>query len=102
MTKKQRSTKDLSANTLSDTVRWFALARPNPTSKQFHTQLGVHFEEVGEMIDEISPISSQAAILLHEAKVSLKALANHLKASDNAITVEPHARTNFLDAICDQ
>jgi hypothetical protein len=102
MTTKKQHKKDLTTNTLSDTIRWFALARPNPTSKQFHTQLGVHFEEVGEMIDEITPVAPQAAFLLHEAKVSLKALASYLKASDEAVTVEPHARTNFLDALCDQ
>lgn len=97
-TKKSR----LPHNTLSATFAWFQEARPQPTSKQFHTQLGVHFEEVGEMIEEITPLSPTAIHLLHEAKITLKALATYLKGADNAITVEPHARTNFLDALCDQ
>lgn len=100
-TKKQpKSVKPTS--TLSATVRWFELARPAPTSKQFHTQTGVHFEEVAEMIDEITPTSPKATVLLHEAKVALKALATYLKESDEVITVEPQARTNFLDALLDQ
>lgn len=91
-----------STNTLSHTLLWFELARPAPTSKQFHTQTGVHFEEVAEMLDEITPLAPKAIILLHEAKVALKALATYLKETDETITVEPHARANFLDAICDQ
>jgi hypothetical protein len=99
-TKKQ--SKPVKASTLSATFDWIKTARPNPDSKQFHTQTGVHFEEVAEMIDEITPTSPKATVLLHEAKVALKALATYLKESDEVITVEPHARTDFLDALCDQ
>jgi hypothetical protein len=104
MGKKQSQQKaaTLDANTLSTTFAWFEEARPAPTSKQFHTQTGVHFEEVAEMVEEIRPLTAQATVLLHEAKVSLKALATYLKQTDNTITVEPECRTNFLDAICDQ
>lgn len=97
-----KKSKSPSVNTLSATLHWFSQARPNPTSKQFHTQTGVHFEEVAEMVDEITPISPTAIHLLHDAKVALKALATYLKGADNAITVEPHARPNFLDSLCDQ
>lgn len=89
-------------NTLSATLAWFAEARPAPTSKQFHTQTGVHFEEVAEMLDEIDSISHTAEYLLHDAKVALKALAKYLKENDEVITVEPEKRANFLDALCDQ
>jgi hypothetical protein len=99
MSKKQRS---LPANTLSATFAWFEEARPAPTSKQFHTQTGVHFEEVAEMLEEITPTAPTAVYLLHDAKVALKALARYLKESDEVITIEPHARPNFLDALCDQ
>jgi hypothetical protein len=100
--KKQSNPAKSNSSTLSATFHWFELARPNPTSKQFHTQTGVHFEEVAEMIDEITPTSPKATVLLHEAKVALKALATYLKESDEVITVEPQARTNFLDSLCDQ
>lgn len=98
----QKSQPKLPANTLSATVAWFEEARPSPTSKQFHTQLGVHFEEVAEMVDELSSSDPEAIVLLHEARVALKALATFLKKSDYVVGVEPHARPNFLDAICDQ
>lgn len=89
-------------STLSATFEWFQRARPAPTNKQFHTQTGVHFEEVAEMVDEITPLTSEAEVLLHNAKVSLKALATYLKKAEGAITVLPEQRADFLDAICDQ
>lgn len=87
---------------LHGTFGWFQLARPEPTSKQFHTQLGVHFEEVGEMIDTISPDAPSASALLHDANMAIKALAKYLKASDRVVTIERVARIDFLDALCDQ
>jgi hypothetical protein len=97
-----KKSKSLPANTLSATFAWFEVARPNPTSKQFHTQTGVHFEEVAEMVEEIRPLTPSATVLLHDAKVALKALATYLKQNDGAITVEPENRKDFLDALCDQ
>jgi len=87
---------------LSVTLAWFEAARPNPTHKQFQTQLGVHFEEVGEMLDELTTVDPSTYILLHEARVALKALATQLKTGGKLVTVEPQNRANFLDAICDQ
>ncbi len=37
-------------NTINLTTAWFEVALPAPTSKNLHTQLGVHFEEVAEMV----------------------------------------------------
>ncbi|MDR5839300.1 hypothetical protein [Caballeronia sp. LZ034LL] len=87
---------------LSVALAWFQAARPEPTSKQFHTQLGVHFEEVGEMLDTLSPLTSMASWKLHEARVALKALADMLKQHDQLVSVEPANRAKFLDSICDQ
>jgi hypothetical protein len=87
---------------LSATLAWFEAARPDPSSKHFHAQTGVHFEEVAEMVDEIRALDAKTTVLLHEAKVALKALATHLKASDHVITVEPEHRVKFLDSLCDQ
>jgi hypothetical protein len=92
----------LPPNTLSATLAWFEAARPNPTSKQFHTQLGVHLEEVGEMLDTLSPLMSQADWKLHEARVALRVLADLLKNNDRVVTVEPKDRQEFLDSLCDQ
>ena len=89
-------------STLSATLAWFNEARPAPTNKQFHTQTGVHFEEVGEMIDEISGLNTYADVLLGNARVALRALADYLKAESHVITVKPEDRIDFLDALSDQ
>jgi hypothetical protein len=102
VSKLQKSQEKQPNNTLSATLAWFDQARPQPTNKQFHTQLGVHFEEVGEMIDEIFPLAGKAEVLLHEARVALKALSAYLKTSEQAVTIHPENRKDFLDAICDQ
>ncbi len=40
--------------------------------------------------------------LVHEARVALRALADHLKKSQHTVTVDPENRSLFLDSICDQ
>lgn len=92
----------LVGDTLANTYQWFVLAHPAPTSKQMHTQTGVHFEEVGEMIDEIVPLNAEADVLLHNAKVAIKALGTFLKKHDNVICIPPENKPNYLDALCDQ
>ena len=38
---------------LSDTLKWFELAVPKPTLKSQMVQIGCHFEEVAEMMEEL-------------------------------------------------
>lgn len=86
---------------LATTLGWFCKAFPTPTSKNFHTQLGCHLEEVGEMLDTLSS-DAETRHLISDAQVALKHLADHLKASDNVVWVENEDDAEFLDAICDQ
>lgn len=91
----------VSDNTLQNTYDWFVKARPEPDRKDFHSQLGVHFEEVKEMLDELDcEPASETERLRNEAQAAIHAFANHLKANDDVVTVSnPQA---YLDAICDQ
>ena len=89
-------------DTLSNTSAWFDKAVANPTSKNMHTQLGCHFEEINEMVMVLVASDFETQILLDTAKSSLNALANHLKAMDNVIHVRLEDREEFLDSICDQ
>lgn len=73
-----------------------------PISKNIHTQLGVHFEEVVEMIQEIEGLNPEADTLLSTAQNALHDLANFLKQRDGVIVVRETNRLNFLDAIVDQ
>jgi predicted HAD superfamily Cof-like phosphohydrolase len=89
-------------DTLGQTVLWFERAVPAPTSKNLHTQLGCHFEEVAEMIDVLDSGNPRTNRLLLDAKLALEVLATHLKAYDEVVHVPPHYRADLLDALCDQ
>lgn len=100
-------TKTLQIDRLAKTLMWFQKARPNPDDQDFHSQLGVHFEEVAEMVREIcvvpdSPDRRHTGELLINAEVALKALADHLKTRENVVLIHPENRVELLDAICDQ
>jgi predicted HAD superfamily Cof-like phosphohydrolase len=87
---------------LRATFHWFQLARPTPTSKDFNVQIGCHFEEVAEMIEELSPLDQETGDLCAAALYSMEKLATHLKKTNTGVMVMGGDRKNFLDAICDQ
>lgn len=87
-------------NTLANTQTWFKLAKPKPTNRDFHTQLGCHLEEVGEMLEELSSTDTETTQLLVTATAAVNALGEHLKGKNNLIDIRDFVK--FLDAICDQ
>lgn len=87
---------------LKRTLEWFHKAVPQPTSKNLHAQLGCHFEEVNEMLMEVSTKDYETQILIDTAKMALHALATHLKASDGLVEIAPKDRAAYLDGLCDQ
>lgn len=82
---------------------WFERAVPKPEPKNKTTQLGVHFEEIAEMIDElltgVSPETKQDVFTLFQ---NVKAFADALKSGQIKINFENINRIKLLDAICDQ
>lgn len=94
----------LPVNPLSHIVEWFDKARPQATQSDFQSQLGCHFEEVVEMIDEIEGSSSGTWQLLGDARKALHELAEHLKATANnpTVTVLEANRIGFIDSVTDQ
>lgn len=87
---------------LTETLLWFQKAVPCPNSKNLHSQIGVHLEEVNEMLMEIVSEDFETVILIDTAKAALHALSTHLKASDNVIRIPAERREKYLDALCDQ
>lgn len=87
---------------LSTTFRWFKIAVRVPQDKNIHTQLGVHLEEVCEMLEEVETSDPLTAHFLLETRSHLTMLANHLKSSVGVIEIPAHRRQDYLDAICDQ
>ena len=88
--------------TLLDTKTWFNKARPHKTVSNFSAQLGVHFEEVSEMVEALDPQDEQSSILLAAAFTALTSLSAHLKNNHGSIVVQPENALLMLDSICDQ
>lgn len=86
--------------TINDIVTFMQTGKPAPTSKDFHTQLGVHFEEVHEMLTALSPVTQQARMLLELVSGACLAFSTYLKENDNQVTISN--RLEFLDGLCDQ
>jgi len=89
-------------DTLTTTYRWFERAVPEPTSKNIHTQLGVHLEEVVEMLECLVGLNAQTSSFIGDAERALLDLSAHLKTSDNVIIIPVHTHSDMLDSLCDQ
>lgn len=89
-----------------ETIRdWFETAKPNETLsvRDVQVQTGVHFEEVHEMLQEISGLTPETDVLLAKAKQAMHDLANHFKESQEVIfIVEEGNHIRYLDSLCDQ
>lgn len=78
---------------------FFKKGFPQSGPKNFRTQLGVHFEEIAEMMTTLDPSSQEDTMLIHYVGEAIKAMANHLKTTDGVIGVKD--RVEFLDGLCD-
>ena len=86
--------------TLLDTKTWFEKAVPNPSPKNLSTQLGVHLEEVAEMLRALSGNDHTTQLLLDNCTNALEELGTQLKTTTGAFTVDDELE--FLDGLCDQ
>ena len=91
-------------NVIDSIFNWFKKAVPEPNHKNIHTQIGVHFEEVAEMLLALSGDDDQTEVLLHNAYLANHLLAEHLKSNVGALNLDMsnQARVELLDALCDQ
>lgn len=90
------------SDTLQNTAEWFRQASPTPSAQNLSTQMGVHFEEVREMILELTPRTPEADVILKAANAALENLQALLKRDATAIGVHPGDHKLFLDSLCDQ
>lgn len=86
--------------------RWFELAVPAPTEQNIHSQLGVHFEEVGEMLDVLKE-AGQSYSMREQLSFVADAVGfaqRRLKEGRQgiAISLRDLDRVELLDALCDQ
>ncbi len=89
-------------NTLATTSDWFQKVVAEPQEKHFTTQLGVHVEEFGEMLDELSPTDSASLVLLRNLNTCTKEVARRLKDGSIHVMIADGDRKAFLDSLCDQ
>ena len=89
---------------INSIFNWFKKAVPEPNNKNIHTQLGVHFEEVAEMLLALNGGDDQTEVLLHNAYLANHLLAEHLKNNVGALNLDmtTESKVELLDALCDQ
>lgn len=90
-------------NTIKSIVRWFELAKPNPTKRDTMTQIGCHFEEVIEMMDSLH-ISGDLSCYAMDSEATIGTmnnLANYFK-SGGTNELEVVDKKAMADALGDQ
>lgn len=92
----------LNNNPMIGVINWFKKAKPEPTTKGINAQLGVHFEEVSEMLAELGGVDVETETLITGAHVALVQLADRLKKAGDTEMVRIPNRQNYLDSLCDQ
>lgn len=85
--------------TLLDTITWFRKARPDVTDQDRASQLGVHLEEIVEMLDAFGGRGEALAALMATRR-QLHDLAEKVKSGVYVLDViSPEL---LLDSLCDQ
>ena len=85
---------------IRSTIGFFEKAFPEPKDKNFHTQLGVHFEEIAEMVEQLKGHDRLTQAMLTQVLLATTALSAHLKANQGVVSIVD--RVGFLDGLCDQ
>jgi predicted HAD superfamily Cof-like phosphohydrolase len=91
--------------TIESIALWHKRARPNPTAKNFSTQLGCHLEEIVEMIETLRFSHTTGTGVELPGKNSavyqlLKEYADKLK--DGRMVADIADRKGFVDSLADQ
>ena len=81
-------------------LNWFDEAKPEPSEKDFSVQLGVHIEEIVEMLDCFTTEDVEVAMALGNAIYCLNVLSESLKANEGFIDIDDPLE--FLDSLNDQ
>lgn len=82
--------------TIQSIIRWFDIAKPNPTIKDALFQIGCHFEEVQEFIVATDHAKAK------EYAEELGDLTDFYKAGNVLNTLDSADKVALLDALCDQ
>lgn len=86
---------------IGSTLEWFEKAVPEPTEKNANTQIGVHFEEVAEMLEVFQTKDPGLHVRLKTAYFAMHGLAEYVK-ENGGLYIRDHEHIRLLDALCDQ
>ena len=92
----------MSDSDIQKTMDFFSKAFPEPKSKNIHTQLGVHYEEIAEMTRALKGLDAKTAFVIKMVADANELMARYLKESDNVLDLSSSDRVEILDGICDQ
>lgn len=84
------------------TAAWLTAAGKTKCKADVSVQAGVHLEEICEMLDEMTIVSTTgiSSVALQEVSAVLRAVGQNLKARN--VTLVVHDKAKFLDSLCDQ
>lgn len=85
---------------LDITELWFKRAVPTPTDDNLQVQLGVHLEEVAELIETLKGQSGLDEHMIRNLEAEVKVVAKALKTRNIRVYITD--RKEFLDAAVDQ
>ena len=86
---------------ITQTTHWFELAHADQGHQKRTVQLGVHFEEVGEMLAAVKSEDRHAEVLLASAQAAMANLAQYLKVNSKTVHIKADPIL-LLDSLCDQ
>jgi predicted HAD superfamily Cof-like phosphohydrolase len=79
---------------------WFEKAVPQPEQKNLNTQMGVHIEEVAEMLETITASTPEMQQKLDDLRRATEEVATDMKTGKMEISITDPVE--FADALCDQ
>lgn len=87
-------------DTVQSVYDWFQEARPMADQDDLMVQTGCHFEEIGEMLDEMEGLCPTSIRLIRHLKMSVNQMAHFLKHGHVKFMVKNDVA--FLDSLGDQ
>jgi NTP pyrophosphatase (non-canonical NTP hydrolase) len=87
---------------MKDTLKFFQIAKPNPTKRDFYTQYSVHIEE---FMESVEAIGGEGSPLHEELQASVEQLRDDATNQPEDKIEAAYASTDraaMLDSLCDQ
>lgn len=81
---------------------WHKRARPTPTEHDFNVQLGVHLEELAEMLECVHGTDDDTDDQVVALRMAADEMAHRLKTAKAWVRITPGNRKAFLDSLADQ